>query len=80
MVLGGLQAGAKGFLLKDASLEQLTNAIRTLANGGTLVQTAVTQRLLVNLNRVHCDFPSMETPDPLTGREVEILRFGSAWL
>jgi DNA-binding NarL/FixJ family response regulator len=28
-VLGGLQAGAKGYLLKDVSLDQLTNAIRT---------------------------------------------------
>ncbi len=73
-VIGGLQAGAKGYLLKDVSLEQLTNAIRTLAGGGTLVYPAVTQRLLDNLDRIKCDFPSTEAPEPLSGREVEILR------
>jgi len=73
-VLGGLQAGAKGYLLKDVSLEQLTNAIRTLAGGGTLVYPAVTQRALDNFDRIKCDFPSTETPERLSGREVEILR------
>jgi DNA-binding NarL/FixJ family response regulator len=73
-VIGGLQAGAKGYLLKDVSLDQLTSAIRTLASGGTLVHPAVTQRLLDNLDRIQCDFPSTEVPEPLSGREVEILR------
>ena len=73
-VIGGLQAGAKGYLLKDVSLDQLTSAIRTLAGGGTLVYPAVTQRLLDNLDRIQCDFPSTEAPEPLSGREMEILR------
>ena len=73
-VIGGLQAGAKGYLLKDVSLDQLTSAIRTLADGGTLVLPAISQRLLNNLDRLHCDFPSMETPERLSGREIEILR------
>jgi DNA-binding NarL/FixJ family response regulator len=73
-VIGGLQAGAKGYLLKDVSLDQLTGAIRILAGGGTLVHPTVTQRLLSNLDRIQCDFPSIEAPEPLTGREVEILR------
>jgi DNA-binding NarL/FixJ family response regulator len=73
-VLGGLQAGAKGYLLKDVSLDQLTSAIRTLAGGGTLVHPTVTQRLLDNLNRIQCDFPSTDVPEPLSGREIEILR------
>src|SRR5882762_3318199 len=73
-VIGGLQAGAKGYLLKDVSLDQLTSAIRTLAGGGSLVYPAVTQRLLDNLDRIQCDFPSTEMPEPLSGREMEILR------
>jgi DNA-binding NarL/FixJ family response regulator len=73
-VIGGLQAGAKGCLLKDVSLDQLTGAIRTLAGGGTLVHPAITQRLLSNLDRIQCDFPSSDIPQPLSGREVEILR------
>ncbi len=73
-VIGGLQAGAKGYLLKDVSLSQLTEAIRTLAGGGTLVHPAITQRLLSNLDRIQCDFPSSNAPEALSGREVEILR------
>jgi len=73
-VIGGLQAGAKGYLLKDVSLDQLTGAIRTLASGGTMVQPGITQRLLENVDRIRCDFPSSDNPEPLTGREIEILR------
>lgn len=73
-VIGGLQAGAKGYLLKDVSLDQLTNGIRTLANGGTFVHPAMTQRLLNNLDRIRCDFPSTDMPERLTWREVQILR------
>jgi len=73
-VIGALQAGAKGYLLKDVSLDQLTRAIRTLAGGGTLVHPAITQRLINNLGRIRCDFPSMNTPEALSGREIEILR------
>ena len=74
VLIGALHAGAKGYLLKDVSLEQLTGAIRTLASGGTWVQSAITQRILENPNRVQTEFPSLEPPDPLTGREMEILR------
>lgn len=74
VLIGGLRAGAKGYLLKDVSLEQLTGAIRALANGGTWVQSAVSQHHLESRNRIQSEFPSLESPEPLTGREVEILR------
>ncbi len=48
LVLAGLKAGAKGYLLKDVTLAQLVGAIRTVADG-SLVQPAVTQRLLSGL-------------------------------
>lgn len=73
LVLGGLRAGAKGFLLKDVKLEQLTTAIRALAAGGTFIQPAITERLLQNRHRIRCDFPSTATPDPLSERELETL-------
>jgi DNA-binding NarL/FixJ family response regulator len=72
-IIGGLRAAAKGYLLKDVSLDQLTRGIRTLASGGTLVHPALTQRLLNNID-IRCDFPSIETPERLTWRETEILR------
>ena len=74
LVLAGLKAGARGFLLKDVSLEQLVDAIHTIAGGGSLVQPAVTQRLLSGLETIRNDFVSLDQPDPLTERETEILR------
>lgn len=74
LVLAGLKAGARGFLLKDVSLEQLVDAIHTVASGGSLVQPAVTQRLLSGMETIRNDFLSLEQPDPLTERETEILR------
>lgn len=74
LVLGGLKAGARGYLLKDVSLEQLVDAVKTVAAGGSLVAPVVTQRLLSGLERMHNDFTSLDRPDPLTERETEILR------
>lgn len=74
MVLGGLRAGARGFLLKDVSLDQLVGAIRTVAEGGTLVQPALTERLMKGIENLDNRFASLDQPDPLTERETEILR------
>ncbi len=74
LVLAGLKAGARGYLLKDVSLEQLVGAIQTVAGGGSLVQPAVTQRLLSGLEHMQNEFVSLDRPDPLTDRETEILR------
>jgi DNA-binding NarL/FixJ family response regulator len=74
MVLAGIKAGAKGFLLKDVSLEELVGAIRTVSQGGSMVKPAVTERLLKGLENLHTDFSSLDRPDPLTERETEILR------
>jgi DNA-binding NarL/FixJ family response regulator len=74
LVLAGLKAGAKGYLLKDVSLEQLVGAIQAVADGGSLVQPAMTQRLLSGLEHMRNDFVSLDRPDPLTERETEILR------
>ena len=74
LVLAGLKAGAKGYLLKDVTLDQLVGAIRTVADGGSLVQPAVTQRLLSGLEHMRNEFVSLDRPDPLTDRETEILR------
>jgi DNA-binding NarL/FixJ family response regulator len=74
LVLAGIKAGAKGYLLKDVSLEQLEDAIHVVAKGGTLVQPVMTQRLLSGLEGLHNNFISLDRPDPLTERETEILR------
>ena len=74
LVLAGLKAGARGYLLKDVSLDQLVDAVKTVASGGSLVAPVVTQRLLSGLERMQNDFTSLDRPDPLTERETEILR------
>ena len=74
LVLAGLKAGARGYLLKDVSLDQLVDAVKTVASGGSLVAPVVTQRLLSGLERMQNEFVSLEQPDPLTDRETEILR------
>lgn len=76
LVLRALRAGAKGYLLKDVTLEELVGAIRTLAAGGTLVQPALTDRLLrsIDMRAEPDDFAHLPTPKPLTPRETEILR------
>ncbi|MEV0395223.1 response regulator transcription factor [Polymorphospora rubra] len=75
LVLQALRAGAKGYLLKDVTLEQLVGAVRTLAAGGTLVQPAITDRLLraIQGNTV----VARDDPAPvreLTDRELDVLR------
>jgi DNA-binding NarL/FixJ family response regulator len=74
VVLAGISLGARGYLLKDIALADLVNAIKTVAEGGSIVKPAVTQRLLKGLENLQNDFSSLDRPDPLTDRETEILR------
>ena len=74
LVLAGIQSGARGYLLKDVALADLVSAIKTVAEGGSIVKPAVTQRLLKGLANLQNDFSSLDQPDPLTDRETEILR------
>ena len=74
VALEGVRAGAKGFLLKDVSLEQLTETIRTVAAGGTLIRPAVTERVLRGIEGARPGFDSLDPPDALSPRETEVLR------
>lgn len=74
----GLSAGAKGWLLKDVSFERLTEAVRTVAGGGTLVTPAVTERVLRGLASLRRGGGAEDPVDTLTRREVEVLRLLAA--
>jgi DNA-binding NarL/FixJ family response regulator len=50
-VYHALKAGASGFLLKDASRERLTSAVRAAAAGETLLAPAITRRLIEDFCR-----------------------------
>ena len=73
-LLDAVRAGAKGYLLKDVSLERLTEAIRAVARGESLIRPALTERVLRGLEHIRRDFDALDPPDPLTKREIEILR------
>ncbi|HEV8632380.1 MAG TPA: response regulator transcription factor [Thermoanaerobaculia bacterium] len=74
LALEAVHAGARGFLLKDVSLEELASAIRRVAAGGEVLRPAVTERTLRGLRDHPTTFPHLEPPDPLTPREQAILR------
>jgi DNA-binding NarL/FixJ family response regulator len=69
----GIKAGAQGYLLKDAELEDLSRAIRTVHAGDTIVAPNLAQKMLNT-------FQSGESPTgkqlvpPLTDRELEVIR------
>ena len=78
LVLQAIQAGAKGYLLKDVSLETLVEGIAAVASGKTLIQPAVTERLLAGLADQKHDFDASQLPEPLSQKEQEILRLMAA--
>ena len=74
----GIAEGISGFLLKDVDVEELASAIRTVAGGGTLIQ-AVASRARERVKGSGLDFDALDdAADPLTAREIEILRLIAA--
>jgi DNA-binding NarL/FixJ family response regulator len=69
-----IKLGARGFLLKDVSLDQLAEAVRTVAAGGTLINPAVTERVVLGLARLATSVPASAAPVALTPRELDVLR------
>jgi DNA-binding NarL/FixJ family response regulator len=73
LVLGALRAGARGYLLKDVTLDQLIGAVRTLAGGGTLMSPALTDRLLRAATSRPTHVAGIDRPEALTARERDVL-------
>lgn len=78
LVSGAINAGARGYLLKDVSLETLVDAIKTVERGETLIQPAVTEKVLKGLQGLSVTFESFDTPESLSTKELEILRLVAA--
>jgi len=75
MLFDAVRAGAKGWLLKDVSLERLSSAIRTVAGGGTCIEPVITERIMRALDGGGVSFEASALPEPLTDRERTMLRF-----
>jgi len=74
VLIEGCKAGALGFLLKDVSLEQLAEAIHTVAKGRTIFQPLITETLLRNLQRPDGRSVDSQLLERLTDREREVVR------
>jgi DNA-binding NarL/FixJ family response regulator len=75
-IIEALRAGASGFLLKDAPVDELVRAVRTVAAGDAQLSPAVTKRLLEQVARRLPSAVGRDT-DPLsqlTERERDVLR------
>lgn len=70
-VLPAIEAGATGYLLKDAPREDLIRAVRAAADGQPVLAPTVAQRLMTRVQRPAAAPPAS---DALTEREVEVLR------
>ena len=72
-VYGALRAGASGFLLKDASRDELVHAVRVIAAGDSMLSPTVTSRLIAAFSRAGTAAPDPATLAELTTREREVL-------
>jgi DNA-binding NarL/FixJ family response regulator len=67
-IVGAVQAGARGYLLKGAPREDLFRAIRVVHQGGSLLEPVVASKLMNHMTQV-----MEEQPESLTDREIEVL-------
>jgi DNA-binding NarL/FixJ family response regulator len=73
-LIRGVKAGARGYLLKGASPETLLEAIRSVAAGGTYLYAPLVSDLARDGIRQNCSEDNSGLLEPLTERELEILR------
>ena len=74
VVVAAVREGARGYLLKDVSLEIFLEALTAVAGGGTWLQPTITDRILRALREGPRAVPPLPIVEPLTEREVEVLR------
>lgn len=76
-IYDALKNGASGYLLKDASPAEIASAIRTVYNGGALIQSEIGVKVIdkfSKLARENRDKSLDPRTELLTGREIEICR------
>jgi DNA-binding NarL/FixJ family response regulator len=73
-VFQGIKAGARGYLLKDADLEDLSVAIRTVHSGNTIIAPDLAQKMLNTFQGAAGPTTGNRLVPPLTDRELEVIR------
>ena len=73
-IFDAIEAGAKGYLLKDASRDEMFQAVRAVHRGESLIEPGVAARILDRLAEMSRRGPKSDETDALSTREVEVLR------
>jgi DNA-binding NarL/FixJ family response regulator len=87
-VFEGLKAGARGYMLKDTSSDEIVAAVRAVAGGAALIQPSIARKVVAEFSRLAAGGaapgpgqtaapqPPQASPlaEPLTEREREVLR------
>lgn len=79
-VFEGLKAGARGYLLKDISSEEMAEAVRTVARGEALIQPSIARKVVAEFSRLAISAPAApermtpKSPNTLTERELDVLK------
>ena len=73
-IFDAIEAGAKGYLLKDASREELFQVVRAVYRGESLIQPAVAARVLDRFAQLSRQAARSPAQDVLSDREVEVLQ------
>ena len=69
-----IKSGASGYLLKDASIDEVAKAVRLVADGQSLISPAMAVKLLDEFKQLASSGPAPVTAPRLTDRELEVLR------
>ena len=78
LMIRGLQAGARGYLLKDSSRESLLDTIHAAAKGETLLKPEILARVLAPQTAPKpAATPQTDSTLTLTGRELEVLQLAA---
>jgi len=79
-IFEGLKAGARGYLLKDISSEEMAEAVRTVARGEALIQPSIARKVVAEFSRLAAgsspapERSPLKMPGALTERELDVLK------
>ena len=73
-IFDAIEAGAKGYLLKDASREDLFQAVRAVHKGESLIEPGVASKILDRLAQLSRQEGQPSPSEVLSGREIEVLQ------
>lgn len=73
-VIQAISCGAKGYLLKSASSQEVVQAIRIVSQGGVYIEPALTGAIVSEVRRLSAQSPDNRSLNALSEKEIEILR------